>query len=94
MVDVKFAGGFIVTTLGIKELIDSDSLIIIRIHDCMAKHFSGDWGNLSDEDKSANDAALLNGGRILSQYQIDNAKIWIITEADRTATTILLPSEY
>ena len=59
------------------------------------RHLQGDWGDVDDEDKKANDWSLENDARILSAYHLkDNTKIWIITERDRSATTILLPSEY
>ena len=59
------------------------------------RHSQGDWGDLGDEDKEANDQALIYGDRILSAYQInEKVRIWIITEWDRSATTVLLPSDY
>jgi len=60
----------------------------------LRRHNSGNWGNLCQEDKDANDAAVKNGDRIFSSYKIDDDKIWIITEADRSSTCILLPEEY
>ena len=61
----------------------------------VARHLAGDWGDLEPEDCAANDRALRLGERIISAYRLGNdEKIWIITEADRSATTILLPSEY
>ena len=61
----------------------------------LRRHMSGDWGELSDEDVKENDVSLKEGLRLLSAYQTGKGqKIWIITEADRSATTILLPSEY
>ncbi len=60
----------------------------------LQRHVSGDWGELSVEDKRANERALLDGTRILSAYTYYCIKFWVITEADRSATTILLPSEY
>jgi hypothetical protein len=58
-------------------------------------HSRGDWGDICAEDKAANDAALKEGGRILSSYTDGNGvKFWIITEADRSSTCVLLPSEY
>lgn len=61
----------------------------------LARHIHGDWGNLSVEDLAANELALLTGKRLLSSYTLpDGEKVWIITEADRSATTILLPDEY
>ena len=59
------------------------------------RHQTGDWGNLCDDDKQANETAVREGYRIFSAYHpIPDTKIWIITEFDRSATTILLPSEY
>ena len=61
----------------------------------VARHLAGDWGDLEPEDCAANDRALRLGERIISAYRLANdEKIWIITEADRSATTILLPAEY
>ncbi len=60
----------------------------------LIRHGAGDWGDLDPEDKQANDAAVINGDRILSAYQVGEHKFWIITEADRSVTTVLLPSEY
>lgn len=67
----------------------------------IARHASGDWGDLCDEDKMANESAVKNGARILSAYSLnDGTKIWLITDAvvdefgNRQATTILLPEEY
>lgn len=59
------------------------------------RHQHGDWSELSPEDREANELALKNGDRIFSVYHLkDRTKIWVITEADRSATTILLPEEY
>lgn len=68
---------------------------------CLLRHRSGDWGDLCNEDKLSNDEAIKAGDRIMSAYRIPKRfcigyedKIWIITEADRTVTTILFPYEY
>jgi hypothetical protein len=59
------------------------------------RHVKGDWGDLDDEDKQENEFSVRNGFRILSAYTTSaGEKIWIITEADRSATTFLLPEEY
>ena len=60
----------------------------------LQRHHIGDWGNLCSEDKDSNEEALIMGGRIFSSYQYETDKIWIITEADRSVTTILLPIDY
>ena len=62
---------------------------------CLVRHANGDFGIVSEEDKALNEEALESGDRILSAYRDRNGvKFWIITEWDRSATTILLPSEY
>ncbi len=69
----------------------------------LARHARGDWACVDPEDAKTNAEALLRGNRILSAYPIDPAKpcagygescLWVITEADRSVTTMLLPSEY
>jgi hypothetical protein len=61
----------------------------------LARHVTGDFGDLGDEDKASNTAAIAEGGRVFSSYEIaPRVKVWVITEADRSSTTLLLPSEY
>lgn len=61
----------------------------------LSRHARGDWGDLDPEDTATNDAAVEHGERILSAYILpDGQKVWIITEWDRSITTLLLPSEY
>ena len=61
----------------------------------LRRHVAGDWGNLDENDRAENDLSVREGFRLLSSYRLsDGTKIWIITEADRSSTTILLPSEY
>ena len=61
----------------------------------LARHAAGDWGDVCGEDRLANDEALRTGARLLSAYRdCEGVKFWIITEADRSVTTILLPEEY
>ena len=61
----------------------------------LRRHMSCDWGELSDDDVQENELSLQKGFRLLSAYQTGKGqKLWIITEADRSATTVLLPSEY
>lgn len=88
----RFSLGKVVATPGSLEAFEnaneSPSIFLDR-------HVSGDWGDLCEEDQEANELALKNGDRILSSYHLnDDTKIWIITEHDRSATTILLPEEY
>lgn len=61
----------------------------------LARHAGGDWGDLGQEDWQSNDRALRLGGRIFSAYTLETLdRLWVITEADRSATTLLLPQEY
>lgn len=61
----------------------------------LQRHLAGDWGDIDDHDRRENEFSLEQGFRLLSAYCISNGvKIWIITEADRTSTTVLLPDEY
>ena len=60
----------------------------------LRRHASGDWGDLCPEDTLANDAALHHGGRLFSAYGQGADRFWIITEADRSVTTVLLPEDY
>jgi hypothetical protein len=57
-------------------------------------HENGKWGDVCAEDAASNDRAVENGSRILSEYHVGSVRFWIITEWDRSVTTILLPSEY
>jgi hypothetical protein len=60
----------------------------------VARHASGDWGDLCAFDRPQNEVALREGHRVLSSYHTTAGRVWVITEADRSATTILLPEEY
>jgi hypothetical protein len=61
----------------------------------LARHVTGDWGDLNADDCRENEQSIHDGCRLLSAYLLsDGTKIWIITEADRSSTTILLPEEY
>ena len=62
--------------------------------DLLARHATGDWGNLCSFDQRQNEIALRDGYRVFSAYDITAGRVWIITEADRSITTILLPEEY
>lgn len=88
--ETKFSLGRTVATRGaLAELTAYD------IFKAICRHHTGDWGDLDAEDKIANDNALKEGGRLLSSYRSANGvKFWIITEWDRSVTTVLLPSEY
>ncbi len=87
-----FALGTIVATPGALMAVEIAQQTLTEF---VQRHHSGDWGELDDEDRNENDYSLKNGFRLLSAYRLrDGVKIWIITEADRSVTTILLPGEY
>jgi hypothetical protein len=60
----------------------------------LARHASGDWGDLCAFDRRENERSLRHGWRVLSSYGVGEGRVWVITEADRSFTTILLPEEY
>jgi hypothetical protein len=63
--------------------------------DFLSRHITGDWGDLEEEDRKENDLSVKKGFRILSSYKTNaGQKVWVITEADRSVTTLLLPDEY
>lgn len=72
----------------------SVTLVTEEVLTALSRHASADWGNLRPEDTLANDAALEQGGRLFSAYGQGDSRFWVITEADRSATTILLPQDY
>ena len=87
---MQFKHGQIVATPGALSLEEQGVNLLTFLH----RHLSGDWGDLDDEDKAENDFSVKNGFRILSSYNTPEGRLWIITEADRSVTTFLLPSEY
>lgn len=87
----RFKLGRILATPAAIEAVDRASISIV---DLLIRHLRGDWGDLSESDRQQNELALIAGGRLLSSYPIAEARLWIITEADRSSTTLLLPDEY
>lgn len=88
--DPKFPLGQIVSTPGALDLIDQ-----VEIMTALARHHRGDWGDCCPEDWESNEEGLRGGFRLFSVYRSGRGeKFWIITEADRSVTTILLPCEY
>jgi hypothetical protein len=86
----KFTLGQLVATPGVLELVTH-----AEITQCLDRHICGDWGDVDDEDRAANEQALINRLRLVSVYQsASGTKFWIITEHDRSSTTVLLPAEY
>lgn len=92
-----FNPGRVMTTPGVSAVLDQfDGLTQVRVViGLLIRHVTGDWGDVDGEDHAANDHAVIQGERVLSAYRLpDGTKVWVITEADRSATTFLLPSEY
>ena len=81
-------GRIVITTNAARRLTTRE------MHEALRRHASGDWGDLPAEDAEQNGFAFRNGGRLFSAYGTGNRRFWIITEADRSATTLLLPWEY
>ena len=90
----KFNLGQVVMTRGIANEIEQSKEFAKFVQASFHRHSTGDWGELGEEDKQANENALENEDRIFSSYIKGDWKIWIITEWDRSVTTILFPSEY
>lgn len=94
---MRFELGQIVATCTVHEMMQTDPSFRKFISACMDRYTRCDWGDLCEEDRLANDDSLKSEGRILAAYEHHDHldwKIWIITEWDRSATTILFPSEY
>lgn len=86
----KFSPGQIVITTNAQQQLDQSD-----VQTALRRHLAGDWGDCDPDDAAANEDALRHGERLLSVYQTaSGTKIWIITEADRSATTVLLPEDY
>jgi len=86
---MKFSLGQVVITPNALEKLKSDDIL-----NALNRHVVGDWGELDVEDKQTNDTALQSGDRLLSAYRSGPVKFWIITEASREVTTVLLPEDY
>ena len=88
---VTFPLGRVVATPGALKVLDEvgeDPLSLL------SRHCSGDWGDVDKHDQKENELSMKNGWRVLSSYPVGEKKVWVITEADRSVTTILLPEEY
>lgn len=92
----KFELGTLCATSAIAERMKTDADFAAFVRAALVLYRTGDWGVLPEEDKEFNDNAIINGERILGVYIYHKKadKIWIITEADRSHTTVLYPSEY
>ncbi len=86
----RFRLGRILATPGVLGSVPEAEML-----DAIARHSVGDWGNVVDDDRQANEDALRDGARLLSVYVTGaGTRFWVMTEADRCSTTVLLPDEY
>jgi len=86
----KFSPGQILITVSAQE-----QLTHSEVQTALRRHLAGDWGDCEPDDAAANEDALLQGERLLSvYYTAEKVRFWIMTEADRSATTVLLPEDY
>lgn len=85
----RFPLGQVVTTANASLRLSTEEVLA-----ALARHASGDWGDLCPEDALANNDALDQGGRLFSAYGQGETRFWIITEEDRSVTTVLLPEDY
>ena len=100
VINPVFPTGQIVASRGVYDLACQNADFAQFVQKSLNRHVKGDWGDVDGEDKQANGRSLKEGTRLLSAYNDDRlprhgvATIWIITEADRSSTTILFPDEY
>ncbi|QBQ98529.1 hypothetical protein E1956_06800 [Paraburkholderia pallida] len=87
----RFRLGQIVATRGVLTHLEHHG---IQADPYLRRHVCGDWGNVPPDDALANERAVVHGARILSSYEVAGERVWVITEADRSVTTLLFPSEY
>lgn len=90
----RFELGRVVATPGAMEAFTASGVSPVEL---LGRHQAGDWGQIPKEDARENELSVERGYRIISSYRVGDAggeRIWIITEADRSATTLLLPEEY
>lgn len=85
----KFPLGRMVITANAASQLDT-----VAVHEGLRRHASGDWGEICPEDASLNEGALKDGGRLMSVYGTGERRFWIITEWDRSVTTVLMPQDY
>ena len=88
---MKFSLGNVVATPGALRLLEEHCISPITL---LRRHVGGDWGVVDKDDWKENDLSVERGYRILSSYRVGSETCWVITEADRSSTTLLLPKEY
>ncbi len=88
---VLFPLGNVYLTVGAKEALEESNQLP---NEFLARHQKGDWGIICEDDRQENKLSVKEGFRILAYRTLQDVKLWVITEADRSSTTVLLPSEY
>jgi hypothetical protein len=92
---MKFNPGQLVVTRGVNDLIATNEEFAKHVLLSLKRHMAGDWGDVCDEDRVTNELALQHCERLFSVYKKDGMpKIWVISEWDRSVTTVLFPDEY
>lgn len=86
----RFALGQIVTTPGTQALLEEG----VNLSELIGRHWVGDWSEMEPDDQQENEFSITEGLRIFSSYTTERGRVWVITEADRSLTTLLLPEEY
>jgi hypothetical protein len=100
LINARFPAGNLVMTRGVADLAEQDTEFARFVQKCLIRHFKKDWGDVDEPDKKENDFSVDHNLRVLSAYNDSRwndhgvASLWIITEADRSATTVLFPDEY
>jgi predicted RNA-binding protein associated with RNAse of E/G family len=89
-----FPLGSLVATQGIIAATETGQITPEQVAQAVRRHVTGDWANLDPEDQSANKQAVEQGMRVLSCYTLNKTRVYVITESDRSVTTVLLPEEY
>ena len=87
----RFKLGALVATPGALKILEKAG---VPVWSLVSRHVSGDFGEVDEHDRQANEDAIASGERILSAYTVAGERVWIITEADRSSTCTLLASEY
>lgn len=92
---MKFKPGRVVITRGVNDLMASNEEFAKQVMLSLKRHLAGDWGEVCDDDRVTNELSLRDGGRLFSVYKREGMPIiWVITEWDRSVTTVLFPDEY
>lgn len=91
---MKLESGQLAATSGVSEWMSEDFDAAVFVNVSLQRHLNGDWGDIDEDDKILNDAAARHGHRVLSQYKSWDKTVLIVTEYDRSVTTVLFPEEY